>query len=113
MSLDFYLQDNYCKHCERYDEVFSANITHNLTSMAGAVGIYEALWRPDENGFVYAQDVITILSKGLSELAANPEKYKQYDSPNGWGKYEHFVEFVRAVLDACEKYPNAKIKVSR
>lgn len=29
-------------------EVFDANITHNLNRMAGAAGIYEALWRPGE-----------------------------------------------------------------
>lgn len=28
--------------------LFDANITHNLNRMAGAAGIYDALWRPDE-----------------------------------------------------------------
>lgn len=30
------------------DEVYSANITHNLNRMAEAAGIYLALWRPSE-----------------------------------------------------------------
>ena len=28
------------------DELYSANITHNLTGMADAAGIYMHLWRP-------------------------------------------------------------------
>jgi hypothetical protein len=30
------------------DEVYSHNITHNLTRMADAAGVYTALWRPAE-----------------------------------------------------------------
>lgn len=30
-------------------ELFEANITHNLNKMAKEVGIYEYLWRPDED----------------------------------------------------------------
>ena len=30
------------------NEVYSANITHNLNTMADEAGIYKHLWRPDE-----------------------------------------------------------------
>ncbi len=110
MSLDFSL----CyKNDEHFTEVFERNITHNLGEMAEKAGIYKALWRPEEDGFVKAKDIIEILEKGLKLLKGNPKKFEKYNSPNGWGMYEHFVPFVEAVLEACKEYPNAIIEVSR
>lgn len=107
MSLDFYLT--------RVQEttVFDANITHNLGKMADEAGIYYALWRPEEKGFVTASDIIPILEKGLEDLKARPEYFEQFNAENGWGLYKHFVPFVEEVLNACREYPDAKISVSR
>lgn len=106
MSLDFYLtQDG--------DEVFHRNITHNLGKMADEAGIYRCLWRPDEIGVTKASQCIEPLKLGLTTLISDPERFQQYDSPNGWGKYVHFVPFVAAVLMACIEYPDADVEVSR
>lgn len=94
-------------------EVFWANITHNLAEMADKAGIYEALWRPEEIGIKRAQELIPILEEGLRELKANPEYYKQFNSPNGWGKYESLVKFCEEYLEACKNFPDAEISVSR
>lgn len=106
MSLDFYLTRT------QPTVVFDRNITHNLSEMASRAGIYEALWRPTEKGYTKAGEIIPVLQKGLKKLKANPEYYKKFDSPNGWGLYIHFVPFVEAVLAACEEYPDAEISVS-
>ncbi len=110
MSLDVYLV--------RWDgddavEVYWANITHNLGNMASAAGIYEALWRPEEIGIETAKELIGPLTKGLADLEAEPEKFEQFNSPNGWGLYKHFVPFVRDYLKACQITPHANIRVSR
>lgn len=110
MSLDIYL---------KYEEdgnninVFDANITHNLGEMASKAGIYKALWRPEEIGAKEAKDIVFILEKGLAKLKKKPEYFSRFNSPNGWGMYEHFVPFVEEVLSACKQYPSAKITVSR
>jgi hypothetical protein len=93
--------------------VCDVNITHNLGEMAEAAGIYYALWRPEEKGYILAKDIISVLEEGLKKLKKSPKKYKKFDSPNGWGLYEHFVPFVEEVLSACKQYPNAEIRVSR
>lgn len=111
MSLDVYLEDPTATYDT--DRLYWANITHNLGGMALAAGIYEALWRPDENGFIEAKDIIEILEKGISCLKQRPEQFKKYDSPNGWGRYKDFVPFVEKYLEACKKFPLAVIKVSR
>ncbi len=93
--------------------VYDANITHNLTLMAQRAGIYEALWRPEEIGIAVAAQLIEPLTKGLAMLKSDPEHYRQFDAPNGWGKYEHFVPFVERYLDACRENPDAVVSVCR
>jgi hypothetical protein len=103
MSLDVKLRE----------EVYSANITHNLGKMASEAGIYQALWRPEELGYYSARELITPLTKGLALLVAEPERFIKFNSPNGWGMYEHFVPFVRRYVQACSDHPDAVICVSR
>ena len=110
MSLDIGL---YYKLDGNDQTVFDRNITHNLNKMADEAGIYEALWRPDENGYEKASDITPILEEGLKKLKADPEHFAKFNAPNDWGMYEHFVPFVEEVLEACKKYPNALIWVSR
>jgi hypothetical protein len=93
--------------------VYSANITHNLGKMAAEAGIYKALWRPEEEGYYHAEDLIEPLTKGLALLTADPERFKAFNSPNGWGMYEHFVPFVAKYLEACVAHPDATIDANR
>ena len=65
-----------------------------------------------ENGYKAAEDIIPALREGLARLKGSPDKYRQYNSSNGWGTYKNFVPFVAKVLDACEKYPKAIIEVN-
>jgi hypothetical protein len=96
-----------------YVELYNANITHNLTDMAKEAGIYKYLWRPAEVNCKYAKDIVDKVEEGLIKLRNYPLKFKQYDSPNGWGDYEHFVPWVANYLEACKQYPKALIEVSR
>lgn len=106
MSLDFYLTRT------QPVVVFDRNITHNLGQMAEKAGIYHALWHPGEKGWKLAADIVPVLEKGLADLKARPDYFAQFNSPNGWGMYEHFVPFVEAVLSACKKYPDAEVSTS-
>jgi hypothetical protein len=127
---------------EKEEELYSANITHNLGKMAIKAEVYEALWRPhllhpsctkemkedfnsddrdrwqreydfEDSVKMYAKDIIPFLEKGLKKLKAKPEYYEKFNSPNGWGMYEHFVPFVEKYLQACKEFPESRISVSR
>lgn len=141
MSLDVYLTrrklvsyDDGKTHEEQFDELYWANITHNLGEMADAAGIYDALWRPfrlkkdydkslkedyeaesefEDKTTVRAKEIIDIVEKGLEDMKARPEYYKRFNSPNGWGMYKHFVPFIEKYLEACKEHPEATIKISR
>lgn len=125
MSLDVYLEGEpeesicRCAECDHEHkrtitpELYSANITHNLNTMAENAGIYKHLWRPDEIGISRAVELIAPLAEGLARLKAAPSHFKQWDAPNGWGLYEHFVPFVEKYLAACREHPQALVRVWR
>lgn len=93
--------------------VFHANITHNLGAMAGALGVYRQVWRPDEEGIEHAGELVEILNWAVTELRDNPEFYKRYNPKNGWGDYDGLLDFLTKYAEACAKWPQAEIVVSR
>lgn len=97
----------------RPTEVFTANITHNLNRMAKEAGIYEALWRPEEINVSTADELIPYLIDGLKNLQEDPNHYRQFDAPNGWGTYDTLVRFVSEYLNACIQNKDATIGVCR
>jgi hypothetical protein len=140
MSLDVSL---YRKYHVSYDngktlepkkeEVYSANITHNLGEMAEKAGIYEALWRPyrlkegynipekdyeaeykfEEANPVKANEIISIIEKGLEDMKARPEYYEKFNSPNGWGMYHNFVPWIERYLAALKEFPESQVVCNR
>lgn len=141
MSLDVYLEVKKqvpCNcgknHVEETEEVYCANITHNLGTMADKAGIYEALWRPyrlkegyysfyenkdehesafEDAAIVLAKDIIPVIEKGLEDMKKRPEYYSKFNAENGWGLYEHFIPFIENYLAACKEYPEAIVRTSR
>lgn len=99
--------------CDVNTRVYDANITHNLTKMADAAGIYQHLWRPEEIGVKKAKDLIEPLEAGLARLKADPDAFKIHNPSNGWGNYEGLVGFVSAYLAACREYPESNVSVWR
>lgn len=107
MSLDVYLIETV------ETDVFSANITHNLRVMADEAGIYKHLWRPEEIGIVEAHQLIKPLKEGIEKMEADPDRFRKFDSPNGWGTYDAFLPWLEDYLEACIENPSAYIRVSR
>ena len=91
-------------------EVCDKNITHNLAKMASEAGLYEVLWRPAENGYRFAAEIIKPLEEGLKKLQENEAHMRQFEPENGWGTYRGLVEFVKGVLEDCKNNPDAKIE---
>jgi hypothetical protein len=85
----------------RYVEVGNcdANITWNVRKI---IELSTGLpWKNEaNNGLV--KDIIPRIEKGLLELRSNPEKYKSYEAPNGWGTVDGAKYFFRQILKAWE-----------
>jgi hypothetical protein len=95
------------------EEVFSANITHNLIDMAEKAVVYHALWRPNEFRIKRASQLIEPLEKGIARMEADPALFRSYDNDGGWGTYDQFLPWLKKYLAACRKWPEADVKVSR
>ena len=113
MGLSISLLENCCETCGRSDEVFEANITHNLADMARAAKVYNCIWRHEEHVFTKAIELVPYLEAGIAMLEGNPESFKVFNPPNNWGSYEHLLAFVKKYLEACRSFPGASIKAYR
>jgi hypothetical protein len=125
MSLDVYLEKDpvkrvcVCAQCEHHhstnycEEVYSANITHNMSRMATEARICDALWRPEEVGITKAAQLIEPLRAGLADLKARPDYFQKFNPPNGWGDYAGLVRFVENYLAAAEANPTTNVKAWR
>lgn len=107
MSLDVYLANSIG------EEVYSANITHNLVEMAKVAGIYKHLWRPEEIDVTNASELVEPLLKGLSDMLRRPAHYRQFDPKNGWGSYDDFIPWLVKYIKACADNPSATVTASR
>jgi len=107
MGLDVYLKE--VKPCT----IWAIGITHNLTAMAEAAGLYECMWRPDEIGITLANQMIEPLRGGIAVLKQDKEKLEQLNPENGFGSYEILLSVAKRYLAACEENPNAEVEVSR
>lgn len=78
-----------------------ANITWNLRDMieksTGLPWINVA-----NNGL--CKDIMPAIRKGYNELEMYPDKYKKYESPNGWGTIDGCVRFFGDILEAWHMF---------
>jgi len=107
MSLDIWLEE------EVITPVVSMNITHNLAEMAREAGVYECLWRPSVKGVVFGRDLIDPINRGIAEMKSDPERFRKFDSENGWGTYDDFLPWLEELLQGCKDHPNARVRVCR
>jgi hypothetical protein len=112
MSLDIYFTTNRCECCGRSDEVFHANITHNVNTIASEAGIYNHLWHPERKGVEVASDLIRPLEAGIRKMRDNPARFERLNSPNGWGTYKRFLPWLEKLLSACYRFKDADVSVS-
>lgn len=81
-------------------ELFSANITHNLSRMAAAAGIYECLWRPEE--MLAPKDLVLVKRDAEAENfhSDNARSLREQVEAFGVEIYaEQLIEAMRAGLE--------------
>ena len=110
MSLDVHL---YTEIDQNRIELFDTNITHNLGGMASEADIYTVLWRIENTGVKTAKDMIKPLMKGITAMKKDPERFRKFDAPNGWGTYDQFLPWLEELLSMCEKFPSAEVETCR
>lgn len=92
--------------------VWEYNITHNLVNMAKELMVYDCIWHPDIVFIYRASDLLPFLEEALLILLKDEDRFRKFEPSNGWGKYEHLVEFLTQYIRACAKFKNAVVEVS-
>ena len=103
MSLDFYIEET------KPTEVYWRNITHNVSPMWREAGVYDALYGSEG---LQARSLLPFLEKGYKDMEKNPVKYRALNATNGWGTYEHALEFLADVIKACNENLNGTVHIS-
>jgi len=57
-----------------------------------------------------ASEALPLVRKALDVMAAEPDRFKAMNPPNGWGSYDNAVEFLRWLHDACMDHPKATVR---
>ena len=78
-----------------------ANITWNVRKIIEYSTGLE--WKNEANNGLCI-DVIPKIQKGLDELLVYPEKYKEYESPNGWGTVCGTINFFNRIIEAWHDF---------
>lgn len=103
MSYDIGLYRKGIKSKEKIYYDYDGNITYNVCEMLEVAFGEEHLRKWNDKPVV---EFIEEFKKGYQDMMLNPTKYKQYDSPNGWGTYE-------TTLKAIQKLYNCMIEYSK
>lgn len=92
-------------------EHWTANITHNLNTMAHAIPVmfgdvpttlYYACWRPEEIGAGTVADILPMIIQGIHYMVDHRKELLQYNPENGWGDYNGFMKFLLNYKQALE-----------
>lgn len=85
------------------------NYTHNCNGMIRDAGFDE--WPYEVDGWK-ARDLAMVLERVITNLEADPKKYRAMNPENGWGDYDSMLDELRKVKDYCRIYPSATVRMS-
>ena len=104
MSIDFSLEQL------EPVEVFSSNMTHNVCAMWIEAGCFDALYNSEGK---HAKDVVNELTSGYKKMSLAPNIYKKLNPSNGWGDYDTALVWLKELIDACDAYPEAIVRICK
>ena len=105
-----------CPHCYKNvgfgEEVLNLSITHNLSTIAKEVGIYQFLWLSSEFGIETAEQLRKPLVYAV-QLLSHTKDYRRFEPANGYGTVEDLVRFLNDLYSVCIKHPQATVRTDR
>lgn len=106
MSADVWIESPPCPACGHGDPGAELNITYNLSRMlreAGFIG-----WGELEG--MNAQAAGTHILGVLDGMAANPDRWRAMNPPNGWGDYDSCIQGrMREWAQECKAAPEGSV----
>lgn len=96
-------------------EVYQSNITFNLHRMFSNAFRYNGQLSDSINFLdgMKAEDAAAHLGKAVERMKKYPDYFRQFDSPNGWGIYDHALPMLEEWLAACLEHPKTIVKIDK
>lgn len=113
MSIRISLVVPACSACGRPEETVGYVLdgcTHNLQPMWKAAGCLDALYERDG---AMAYTIERELSEALARMKTDPDRFRAFNPPNGWGDYDGAVRALERGLANVRAFPTARLDVSR
>lgn len=60
-------------------------------------------WDFRQSEWYSVAEIYPKIQRGLAELIAYPNKYKKYESPNGWGTISSAIEALKSLKDCIDE----------
>jgi len=109
MSYDVWVEADLCPQCGCNPAPGTQwNYTSNMGPAWRAAGadLAEFDGRP-------AHECAAVLAQAIETMEADPERFRAFDSPNGWGTMETLLPALRDLLATLRVLPGATVRVSR
>lgn len=87
-------------------KIYSAQIPGDLRHLAQSVGVYRAVWMPQQISASRASHLIGPLRDGLIKLQSSPDFYAAEEA-------RELARFLAEYLAACEQNPDADVRVTQ
>lgn len=101
MSYDIELYRKGLRNKQRTYYNYEGNITNNVCKMLEVAFEENHLKKWND---LSCDKFYKDLEKGYIDMKENPKKYKEYDSPNGWGTYETTLYSIEKLYKAINEY---------
>lgn len=104
MSYDVEIHDTTLSGVEML--VFSRNYTSNVAPMWVDAGLMLLNFDGKEAG-----DLVHPLRMAYRQILRNPDRYKAMEPDNDWGSYDGCLDFLGAILTACEVHYKGRLEI--
>lgn len=107
MSYDISFYSHQCNCGQGHDRVFDRNYTYNIAKIAKEAG-FSVNDFDGKNG----AEIVAILDPAIERMNKNPDHFRQFNPPNGWGDFDSFVGLLEILLAHCHEYPSGYCRIS-
>ena len=84
-----------------YPEMFDRNLTYNVKVMLNRAGIHP--WVLDG---LTVKDVRPVIENAYMVMFDNPDYFRRFEAPNGWGTYESTMSVITDLNDYLATAPD-------
>lgn len=105
MSLDLMIGPFSCTACGRSDDEEQYNYTYNASKMWFEMFPEDKHMVPIDG--LTGSQALKKIDEAIRLMNDHADSLRELEPKNGWGSYQGFLEYLKALRDACLRYPES------